>query len=120
MNTTFEEASRLMALRERLFRCVEDELDKGDGHKSYEGALEVTMSFPSIFERGDPPTWVITWHCYVVPETGRQLTWTGPSLMEALAVAENDANRICFPYEMARFENQHAPDSDSDFEWAGS
>ncbi len=110
-----DEAIRLAALRERLYRCVEDELDKGDGHhKSDEGVLEVTLSFPDIFHRSDQPTWTITWNCYVVFDHGRSRSWSGKSLTEALAVAEAEAERICFPYEMARIEAVYAPADDAE------
>lgn len=101
-----EESIRLAALRERLFRCIEDELNRDGHHKSYEGALEVTLAFPCIFERSQPPEWHIVWHCYVVPEEGRHVSWKGRTLAEALAQAEAAANKIAFPYEMARFTRQ--------------
>lgn len=99
-----DDAVRLAALRERLYRCIEDELREDPGHKSYEGAIDVTLSFPNIFNRSEPPSWTITWHCYVVPETGRHHDWSGRTLSEAIAVAEAEAEKIAFRYEMKRFE----------------
>lgn len=101
---TFDESLRIAALRERLFRCVEDELNRGDGHKSYEGAMDITMSLPNIFEREKPPEWAIVWHCYVVTDHGRHFSWTGSTLAEAIAVAESAVDKIALLYEMERFE----------------
>lgn len=101
---TIDEAMRLASLREQLFRCIEDELKKDGMHKSYEGAIDVTLSFPPIFERSNQPEWTITWHCYIVPESGRHHSWSGRTLAEAIAVAEAAARKIAFPYEMERFE----------------
>lgn len=103
---TPDECMRLAVLRERLFRCVEDELSKAEVHKSYEGALEVILSFPDIFHRAAPPTWVIRWSCYLVLSKGNERAWHGKTLGEALAIAERDTDTICFPYEMARFEGR--------------
>lgn len=99
-----DEAMRIAALRERLYRCIEDELREDGHHKSYEGALDVTLSFPNIFDRREPPHWTITWHCYVVPKDGRHFHWKGRTLAEAIAVAEAAADKIASGYEMKRFE----------------
>lgn len=103
---SIDDATRLAMLRERLYRCVEDEMNEDTLHKSYEGALDVTLSFPSIFERHESPSWIITWHCYVVPESGRHFHWKGKTLAEAIAVAEAASSKIAMPYEMRRFERQ--------------
>jgi hypothetical protein len=113
-------AMRLAALRERLYRCVEDELREDSGHKSYEGAMDVTLSFPSIFSRSEPPVWTITWHCYVVPESGRHFHWKGTTLAEAVAVAEAAAEKIAFGYEMKRFERDMGGCEDEPGEADGS
>lgn len=103
-----DDAMRLAVLRERLYRCIEDELREDGMHKSYEGALDVTLSFPNIFEREKPPEWIITWHCYVVPDDGRHFHWGGRTLAEAIAVAEAASEKIAFKYEMKRFERDMA------------
>lgn len=103
MNIAINDILRLIALRERFFRCIEDALNE-DGHcKSYEGAISVSVNFPPIFDRNDKPTWRIDWSCYVLPDTGRSRTWEGSTLSEALAVAETEADQLCFRYEMERF-----------------
>ena len=114
---TPDDMIRIAAARERLFRCIEDELNRDGHHKSYEGAIDITVSLPNIFERNTPPQWTIEWHCYVVPESGRHISWQGRTLAEAVVVMEAAVEKICFPYEMTRFErSMESCVDDTDFD----
>ena len=89
---SLDESLRFDRLRQRVMRAVEYELKLNDGYcKSYEGAFEVTMSFPEYFqdETGTkPPDFVsITLHCYVLGPH-RHYTWEGPTFLDALRKAE--------------------------------
>lgn len=89
---SLDESLRFDRLRQRVMRAVEYELKMNDGYcKSYEGAFEVTMSFPEYFqdETGTkPPDFVsITLHCYVLGPS-RHYTWKGPTFLDALRKAE--------------------------------
>ena len=89
---SLDESLRFDQLRQRVMRAVEYELKMNDGYcKSYEGAFEVTMSFPEYFqdETGTkPPDFVsITLHCYVLGPH-RHYTWEGPTFLDALRKAE--------------------------------
>ena len=114
-----DEMARLMAMRERVYRCIEDELDRDGHHKSYEGAWEVTMSIPEIFSRGEPIEWTVTLHCYVLDLSGRHEHWTGRTLAEAIAKAEHSINKICSPYEHERFAKRMANLENVDGEYEG-
>lgn len=80
-----DEFTRFYKLRERLFALIR-KVDEGY-HKSYEGALDVTLSFPSIYESDDihaPPDKVtIELHCYLLCN-GRHETFSGYSFGECL------------------------------------
>lgn len=104
---TTEQALRLGRLQERIYRCIEDELNRDPGHKSYEGALDITFSLPSIFEREKPASWSIELHAYVLDGMdGRHEHWRGATLEEALGAAEHGVNKIAQHYEFARFSRQ--------------
>lgn len=115
-----DEALRLAAVRERLFRCIEDELRRDGHHKSYEGSIDVSLSFPNIFERDKAPEWCISWHCYVVdhPED-RHASFAGQTFREALALFEKWAQDVCWPYEMNRFERDMGGCVDDEEEASG-
>lgn len=76
---------RFFMLRERLFSLIRD-VDEGY-HKSYEGAMDVTMSFPSIFESDgaeeSPEVVSIHLHCYLLCD-GRHKEFAAPSFSECL------------------------------------
>lgn len=103
---TIDESIRLAVLQQRVFRCIEDELESDNCHKSYEGAMDVTLSLPNIFVRDDKPKWHISLHCYVINMNGRHHNWTGDTLSEALAKAEHDLGKVCGEYEFKRFSNR--------------
>lgn len=117
---TTEQALRLGRLQERIFRCIEDELNRDPSHKSYEGALDITFSLPSIFERDKPGAWMIELHAYVLSGMdGRHEAWKGATLEEALGAAEHGVNKICRAYEMDRFSRAMDAMCDSENEIAG-
>lgn len=99
-----DSALRIACMQQRIFRCIEDELKEDGHHKSYEGAMEVTMSLPNYFEQGREPEWTVSLHCYVMALDGRHASWTGRTLPEAIAQAEAAIDKLCFSYEMKRFE----------------
>ena len=76
-------SERFAALRKRVFAMIEKELDEDSYHKSYEGAIDVTLSYPNYFEESDTPGADITLHCYILVN-GRHITFSGNSMAEAL------------------------------------
>ena len=58
-----QEWSLFYALRERLFKLIE-KVDEGY-HKSYEGAIDLTIGFPSYFD-DEPPVFILNVHCYLL------------------------------------------------------
>lgn len=80
----------------RLRRYVMDALSKIDmswGHKSYEGAFELTLSYPGYFDDGydaDMPDAVtIDLHCYVIGPA-RHYKWAGATIKEAVEKCKID------------------------------
>lgn len=108
---------RIATAQQRIFRCIEDELREDGHHKSYEGSMEVTLSLPNFFEPG-APKWTISLHCYLLID-GRHEHWTGRSLDEAVAQMEAAIAKICFPYEMRRFERDMGINVDDENEREG-
>ena len=88
---SLDESLRFDRLRQRVMQAIAYELKMDGLCKSYEGAFEVTMSFPEYFqdETGTkPPDFVsITLHCYVLGPS-RHYTWRGPTFLDALRKAE--------------------------------
>lgn len=117
---TAEDSIRLAAFQQRIFRCIEDELQRDGHHKSYEGAVEVSMSLPNIFETERGISWAITLHCYVLPADGRHHSFSGRTFSEAMALAEAWADKTAFSYEMERFERDMTACDDEDGETDGS
>lgn len=92
---TPQEWERFYQLRSRLFRIIEA-VDEGY-HKSYEGALELNICFPNIYEadykpRSDPECYILTLHCYLLVN-GRHETYRGSTLTRCLDKLEKDLNR---------------------------
>jgi hypothetical protein len=116
---TPDECLRLTALQQRVFRCIEDCLREDGHHKSYEGSMEVTMTLPNVFEQGGRIKWSVSLHCYLICD-GRHDTWTGNTLSEALAKAEEKIDSYCQPYEMKRFERDMGLCDDEEGEADGS
>ena len=101
--TDLDSSVRLARMQQRIYRCIEDELRQDGHHKSYEGAMEATLSLPNMFQQEIGPEWTVTLHCYVMALEGRHAHWTARTLPEALAKAESAIDKLCAPYEMARF-----------------
>lgn len=112
---------QLARLQERVFRCIEDELNMDGTHKSYEGAIDVTYSLPNIFEREQSPVWSISLHCYVMAHLdGRHRSVTAPSLPEAIAKAEQLIGGACERYEFQRFSRRMDAMCDEEAEIQGA
>ena len=81
-----KEWERFYDLRMRLFRLIET-VDDGY-HKSYEGALEVTVRFNNIYEAeqgaASPPyDFLLAVHCYLLID-GRHEEFEGDTFTECL------------------------------------
>ncbi|MBQ6599968.1 MAG: hypothetical protein IJH79_20675 [Lentisphaeria bacterium] len=81
-----KEWERFYDLRTRLFRLIET-VDDGY-HKSYEGALEVTVRFNNIYEAeqgaASPPyDFLLAVHCYLLID-GRHEEFEGDTFTECL------------------------------------
>ena len=76
-----EQIERIMALRRRLFDLIRA-VDEGH-HKSYEGALDISISLPGIFESEDDTTSKIELGCYLLCY-GRCETFCGNSIKECI------------------------------------
>ena len=75
---------RFYKLREKVFKAIRN-IDDGY-HKSYEGAMDVTFSFPDIFENkpiDEIELVTIELHCYLLCN-GRHEQWKGKTFKEAL------------------------------------
>ncbi len=108
---------RIAVAQQRIFRCIEDALREDGHHKSYEGSMDITMSLPNFFEPG-PPKWSVTLNCYLLV-SGRHEIWEGRTLEEAVAQMEAAVQKICFPYEMQRFERDMGLNVDDENEADG-
>ena len=81
---TEEEWYRFYKLRERVFKLIK-EVDDGY-HKSYEGAIDIRISFANIFEADtveDVDFVEIELHCYLLIN-GRHIAFDGRTFKEAL------------------------------------
>ena len=77
MNLSKKDIERFEKLRTRLFSAIAFENKLSEGyHKSYEGVLEIGLSFPGYFDDDKPPTWNIHLSCYLLCE-GRGDDFTG-------------------------------------------
>ena len=86
MPITVKELERFYDLRTRLFRLIET-VDDGY-HKSYEGAVDLTISFPDVFEseynaKLPPEYYTLTVHCYLLIN-GRHEDFEGDTFTECL------------------------------------
>jgi hypothetical protein len=115
MFVSFEDAARIMRLRERVISATCDALKQDGHHKSGEAAVEVTMSIPGMFSDDQSITWSLMVFSYVLGED-RQNNYFGKTLAEAISKAEDAVEKWCFPHEMARFERAVMGGSDGDDE----
>ena len=78
---------RFIALRCRLFKMIHQELKRDPCCKSYEGSLEINVTYPDYFEdeeaESGPDYCYITLHCYVLGPT-RHYDFKGKTMKEAL------------------------------------
>lgn len=93
---------RISEMRSRVIRATYEALKDDGGHKSSEAACEVTLCLPNMFEADQRPTWAVSVYSYVLAHG--QETWTHPTLDGALALAEAEVQRWCFPHEMRAFD----------------
>lgn len=89
---TQSEWERFKALRARVFNLIEA-IDEGY-HKSYEGAMEIVMEFPNIFEAeegsiNEPCFYCIKLHCYLLVD-GRHEDYDGETFKDCLDALEGD------------------------------
>ena len=89
----FEQFTRL---RKLVNSGIEHYLKEDCGHKSYEGAWDITFGYPNYFEddTGEaPPCYCkIELHCYVIGPS-RHYEWTGKTSIEALRKAQADVRK---------------------------
>jgi hypothetical protein len=115
---TIDESMRIAVVQQRLFRCIQDELKRDGHHKSYEGAIDVSLSLPNVFEQERGPRWTLEFHCYLLCD-GRHQSFTARTLPETVSQFEVWANEICAPYEMERFARDMGMLEDEDGEADG-
>jgi len=75
--------SRLSMIRERVFKLIEKNLEEDSYCKSYEGAIDLTISYPNYFEQENEPYCQIELHCYLLIN-GRHITFDGETMKDAL------------------------------------
>lgn len=93
---------RLATLQQRVFRCIEDELEKDGHHKRYEGRFEIGYELPCFFQQHEKPTWSISFYCYLLLPN-RNEVFSDDTLSGAISKAEQIIGSICEPYETERF-----------------
>ena len=86
--------ARFQSLRQRIHDYINDEVSSGTFHKSYEGRMEVSFWYPSVFHEtsGEKPSVRITLWCYLICP-GREYEWEADSFAEVLLKAERDIYR---------------------------
>lgn len=86
---------RLTELRKKINYAIGLHLAQDAHCKSYEGAMQITYSFPNYFEdpTGKKPHFMVTLalDCYVLGPN-RHYTWTSSTLNKVLDVAELTIN----------------------------
>lgn len=112
---TPEQILRISEIRSRVIRATYEAFREDGHHKSSEGACEVTLCLPNMFEADQRPTWMVGVYSYVLSE-GRHNEWVGKTLDEALAKAEDAVKEWCFPYEMRAMEKAIAFSEDDEEE----
>lgn len=114
-----EAMARVFRAQQRIYRCIEDCLKEDGHHKSYEGAMEVSLVLPNMFEQERGLVWSITLHCYLLCD-GRHETWSGKSLEECCAQMEAWADRELAEYEQKRWARDMGLNMDEEGEADGS
>lgn len=84
---------RFHRLRQKVMQEIAEQLEYDPACKSYEGAFEWTVCYPSYFDdatgAAKPAAYILTLHCYVLGP-GRHYNWCGKTMDEALDKAEKD------------------------------
>lgn len=84
---TEKDWERFYHLRNRIFTLIAAALNEDPYCKSYEGAIDLDISFPNYFETNsayDPPEYFgIELHCYILIN-GRHETYKGKTLSQCL------------------------------------
>lgn len=108
---SFDEAVRLVRLRDRVIAATREALRADGMHKSSEAAVSASFNLPSMFDDDQSAYWGIEVYSYVVGPS-RNHSWFGKTLTEALAKAEEAVSAWCMPYEMERMDRlmSHASD----------
>lgn len=92
---TDEDLERFYSLRNRLFTLIAAALHEDPYCKSYEGAIDLDISFPNYFETDsayDPPEYFgIELHCYILIN-GRHKKYKGKKFSQCLDSLEQDVN----------------------------
>lgn len=79
---TIDQQRKIHELRTLLFSGIEKSLKKDGHHKSYEGAVTLSIKYPNYFEddaSGNGYQYVLTIDCYVLGPR-RHYTWEGTNL----------------------------------------
>ena len=84
-----DEMDRFFCLRSKIFKLIDNAIEKDGHHKSYEGALSI--NFPNRFE-DHTGTLRIELFCYVLGN-GRRHEWEGKTLTEILDKMDLSINK---------------------------
>lgn len=90
---TKNEKALFAYLRAKVGSYINECLEDDQGHKSYEGTWELTVSYPSYFESDDftspPESFTVQLHCYLLGPA-RHYKWSGRTWEKALVNAKKD------------------------------
>lgn len=90
---TKEERNRFAALRRKVEDYINKALEEDPCHKSYEGAWELHVLYPGVFESevslAEPNSYEIVLHCYLIGPHSHY-TWDGKTWADALDKCEKD------------------------------
>ena len=85
----------IQALRQKIFEAIRVALLQESGHKSYEGALELTTCYPNYFEASEGRTDIsyhLQLHCYVLGPS-RHYEWFGDTVAHVCEKATADVDQ---------------------------
>lgn len=108
---TEQEWERFYSLRNRLFTLIAVALHEDPYCKSYEGAIDLDISFPNYFETdsayGPPEYFGIELHCYILIN-GRHETYKGKTFSQCLDKLENNISMWEFKWkeELEAYEKE--------------
>lgn len=107
MEELAKQFARLYVLRAKVDHAVECEWARGEPGKSYEGAWELCIEYPSTDEGGakmPPCFWEITMHSYLIGPD-RHYKWRGKTFEEAVTKCWKDVDLWCAIAEKEREHN---------------